>query len=197
MCWFIPLIIMAASSIAGAEQQKQAIEMETAANIQAANFNSREAERQAQLHEMQAKDALDRGEIERTRYMRDFQQEQGARAAEMGASGVDVNSGSALDILSDNAAVAALDAKTIRHNAAQEAFGYHEQARTQRVNAMQARNAARYGVVAGEMQKQAALLNTVGSMASMWGNSGMGGGGQKKTPATTTPAATNGIRWER
>ena len=94
------------------------------------------------------------------------------RTADLGASGVDVNSGSALDILSDNAAVAALDAKTIRHNAANEAFGYREQARNQRVNAMMGRNAARYGVTAGEYKKQAALINAVGSMGSMMGRMG-------------------------
>jgi hypothetical protein len=174
MCWFLPFIIQGASALIGAQQQQQAADMEAAAAVQSANFNSAEMERQAKLHEMQAVDAFDRGESERTRHMRDFQQEQGARTAGFGASGVDVNSGSALDILADNAAVAALDAKMIRHNADMEAYSYREQARKQRVGAMQERNKARWAVQAAEIQKQAGLLNAAGSMAKM-GGSMMGG----------------------
>jgi len=169
MFWFLPMAISGAAALGGAVTQMRAVDAETAANMRAAKFNSAEAERAALLNEQQARDALDRGEYERARYMRNFRQEQGVRTADMGASGLDVNSGSALDILADSAATAALDAKMIRHNAENEAFGFREQARTRHAQAMQERNAARYSAQAGEYKKQAALLNAVGSMGSMMG----------------------------
>ena len=196
MCWFVPLIIGAVAAVAGSAAEQKGIDAQNAAQIQATNFNSAEAERQALLLEGQAKDAIDRGEADRLRYMREFQQEQGARAADLGASGVDVNSGSALDILADSAAVAALDAKTIRHNAAREAFGYREQAGSRRVNAAMERNAARYGIQAGQAQKQASVLNAVGSMASMWGG-GIAGKLGKGTAAKKPASGATSITWYR
>lgn len=52
----------------------------------------------------------------------------GAIQANQGASGVDVNSGSAVDTRQSAAEIGELDALTIRSNATREAYGYENQA---------------------------------------------------------------------
>jgi hypothetical protein len=48
----------------------------------------------------------------------------GRQRSALAASGTDVQSGSALDLLGDTRLMSDLDAQTIRNNAAREAFGY-------------------------------------------------------------------------
>ena len=50
----------------------------------------------------------------------------------MAANGVDLSSGSPLDILGDTAMYGELDALTIRSNAEREAYGYRVQSRRRR-----------------------------------------------------------------
>jgi hypothetical protein len=84
----------------------------------------------------------------------------------MGASGIDVNSGSALDVLADSAGSAAEDADIIRQNAGREAQGYREEARSGRLNALNTRNEGRYAITAGQSNRQSILLNAAGSLAT-------------------------------
>ena len=52
----------------------------------------------------------------------------GSQRAMLAGAGLDVNSGSPLDVQSDSAKLGELNAQTIRHNAALEAYGYQTQA---------------------------------------------------------------------
>lgn len=54
---------------------------------------------------------------------------EGAQRAGFGASGVDVNSGSAVRTLSDTARIGEMDAATIMNNAKRSAWGYGQQSR--------------------------------------------------------------------
>jgi hypothetical protein len=144
-------------------------EEESAAAAESANFNAAQARRQAEISGMREKDALDRGEADRLAYLRDFQQEQGSRAASMGASGIALDSGSSLDVLADSAAAAALDASTIRANAGKEAWGYREQAGQALTEAGLSEMAGQNAVTAGERKKTGLLLNTAGSLFGQMG----------------------------
>lgn len=83
--------------------------------------------KQAQLADWQALDAEQRGKVEEKKMRRQTNQTIGSERVNAAAQGVDVNSGSALDVQADAAYLGELDALTIRKNAAKEAWGYRVQ----------------------------------------------------------------------
>lgn len=112
-------------------------------------YNQRLAEWNAKLAERQAADAIARGQTAAQRQGMATRQAIGAQRAALAANGVEVNDGSAVDVQSDTAALGALDALTIRNNAAREAWGYQAQASNYR----------QQGILTGlESQNQAAAL---------------------------------------
>lgn len=94
-----------------------------------------------------AEDARLRGAIEEQRQREISGQVLGTQRARLAGSGVDISSGSALDILMDTAASAELDALAIRANAAREAYGYQVQAENFRQESKLYRRAGRLGAV--------------------------------------------------
>lgn len=103
------------------------------AQQQLANYN-------AQVAEMQAADAIERGRESEGRHRTSVRGLVGTQRAALAASGVDVNDGSALDIQADTAAMGEMDALTIRLNAAREAWGYRTQATDYRARGEIAKN---------------------------------------------------------
>jgi hypothetical protein len=86
----------------------------------------------------------------------------------LAASGVEVDDGSALDILGDTAELGELDALTIRSNAEREAYDYKVAAMNQgaqaginRVSGQNAASAGRYGAMTS-------LLSGAGSISDKW-----------------------------
>lgn len=76
-----------------------------------------------------AGDARVRGDIGAQEALLQGGQVAGRARAAYGASGVDVASGSAQDVLATTAAMARLDAQTVQNNAAREAWGFQEEAK--------------------------------------------------------------------
>lgn len=85
------------------------------------------ADLNAQIADLQAKDAIDRGSQESVNLVRKTQAVQGAERASMAGQGVDVNSGSAAEIQADTAGLSALDQLTIKNNAQRAAWGFQAQ----------------------------------------------------------------------
>lgn len=120
-----------------------------------AQFTKEMADLNASYGNLQATDALERGKqaadqtILRTRAI------QGAQRAAAGASGVDPNVGSALDLQADTGFLGELDALTIKNNAAREALGLRSQALSQRLQGrlgyLAGTNAARNTLITGGM----------------------------------------------
>ena len=114
-------MIMAGAQMGSSAAQSQARKKQGAAEETAYVYN-------AVIAEQQAQDAIARGEqaegIQRINVKRLI----GAQRAAYGAQGVEVDSGSALDVQKDTAAMGELDAIIIRNNAAREAWGYRAQA---------------------------------------------------------------------
>lgn len=102
---------------------------------QAGDYNSQIAAQNAALADQSAADAKQRGEIEARKHSLKVRAMIGDQRASMAAQGVNVNSGSSLDITSDTANWGAYDAETIRANAAREAWGFNVQATNYRNNA--------------------------------------------------------------
>lgn len=110
----------------------------------------------AMLADIAAKDALIRGDREANMVREQGRQVLGAQHVAVGSSGVDSSVGSPVDLMSSTAALAELDALTVKNNAAREAWGLKTQS-TQLVQ--QAANDAARGTAAGG----ATFLSTVGS----------------------------------
>lgn len=108
---------LAASSIAGGFMRANAARRAAHAQAQQDIYN-------AQLAEAAARDAKARGEVNEGNVRRRTSDVVSADQAQLGASGVDVQSGSALDTLAGQRMRGELAARVVRSNAAREAWGY-------------------------------------------------------------------------
>lgn len=106
---------------------------------QSAKYQSAVADQNADIAEGQAQDAINRGNAEADQRRREMRQRQGTQAANMGATGAELGSGSSLDIFGDTAQYGTLDALTTVNNAQREAYGYQVQG----MNAIAQGNAAK------------------------------------------------------
>ena len=123
---------MAAGSIASTYTQARAIKSQGAYEAQVAESNRRMAQ-------IQAEDATRRGETEAQDYSFQVKKLLGSQRARLAAQGLDIGSGSALNVLEDTARFGALDTLAIRNNAFREAMGYEIQSAEYRSQAAMAR----------------------------------------------------------
>jgi len=100
---------------------------EADARNDAAEYNARINEQNARTAELQAKNATERGQIEEKQHRLRVGQLKGTQRSSFAASGVLVDEGSAFDTLLDTTEFGELDALTIRHNAATEAWNFKNQ----------------------------------------------------------------------
>lgn len=98
------------------------------AYLQQGSFQRQIANQNSQLANLQAADAIQRGNIMAVRENQKAAALVGAQRASMGSQGVDVNTGSTAQIQADTAGLSAIDQLTIKNNAAREAWGYNVQA---------------------------------------------------------------------
>lgn len=103
-----------------------------------ANYNARGAE-------MQAEDALQRGQVAVDAQRAKVRQILGSQRAIMGASGAEVGSGTLGKVLDQTATLGELDARQIEVNAAREAWGLKTQATGARLGGEMAATGGLYG----------------------------------------------------
>lgn len=101
--------------------------MQYSAAKSAGDYQQSVANVNADLDDLSAGDAIARGDKAAGAQHKKTKQLIGAQRAALGASGAAVNSGSAADLTADSKTLGALDALTIKSNAAREAFGYKVQ----------------------------------------------------------------------
>lgn len=92
------------------------------------DYQARMAEANANLANIKALDADQRGNLAANRLDMQTTRMIGTQRAGLAAQGVDVDYGSAAAVQKDTATLGALDALTIRNNAWREAWGYKTQA---------------------------------------------------------------------
>lgn len=147
------LLASAAASVFGSFYQARA--QASAQRIQGL-YEKQIYETNARLAELQAQDAIRRGEEEAEEYKRRVRQVIGAQRAAFGAQGVDVSFGSPLDIQEETAQLGALDALMIKNNAWREAWGYRVQAldyrRRGELSFLQAKQKSRQTLLTGGLQ---------------------------------------------
>lgn len=127
----------------------------------------------ATLAGWQAEDSLARGEVAANNALQQGAQIKGTQRANFAANGVDLSEGSAANILNDTDYLTAVDATTLRGNAAREAWGYRMQARQY---TDQARMTA-YGAssISPWLAAGTSLVTSASSVASRWYGSGSAG----------------------
>lgn len=154
MCAVAPL--MAASMVLtaiGGIQQASAQRAAASAEAQAADQNARVAQQQAEQ-------ARQIGNIEEERQLRRVRAALGAQRAALAANGLDINTGSALDLQAETAGFGAADALNLRANALRQAWGFE-------VDATNSKNRARAARAQGRNSAMGTLITTGAQLATM------------------------------
>lgn len=125
----------------------------------AASAQAQQAENNARVAEQQAQDAGQRGAIAEQNQRRQTQQMLGQQRAGFGASGLDMASGSSLDVLGDTAMMGEWDALSVRNNYEREAWGYRVQAQNFTNSAAVASSTASNSATAGWIGAGSSLLS--------------------------------------
>ena len=142
-------------SAGGAIQQGQA------AN-RAAQYNAQVQDMNAKIAERNARDAIERGQLEEQQKRQATAAVIGRQRAAMAANGVDIGFGSALNTLVDSAMIGEIDALTIRSNAAREAYAYDVDATNRRADAKLSRAQGRAAVTGSLLEAGGTLLTGAG-----------------------------------
>lgn len=121
-------LIAAASSVAGTGIAAVGAVSQGEAASQAAAYNAQVAANNAKLATQNASTIAQEGEQQTAQAQQQTKAKLGAILANQGASGVDVNTGSAVDVRSSAAELGELNAINIRANAVRQAYGQQVQA---------------------------------------------------------------------
>ena len=92
----------------------------------------------------------------------------GAQRAAMGANGLDINSGSSMDVQSGTQLAGDVDAMTIRSNAAQKAYSYQVQGAGFTADQGLDQSRAANAIVAGQNGVASSILGGASSVADKW-----------------------------
>lgn len=111
----------------------------------------------------------------------------GAIVANEGASGVDINSGSNLQVQSSARQLGELNAITIRSNAARTAYGYQVQGANDTAQSNLDTFSAGQAETAGDIGATSSVIGGLGSAASNYAKFTMNGGGNSLNSGSVAP----------
>lgn len=126
---------------------------------QQAQFSKEMANYNAGLAEMNAQDALRRGNEDAMKVGRQGRQLGGTQRAVMAARGIDIGEGTAADILDQTDFFSISDQNTVRNNAAREAWNYRSRGAVDKTQA---------DSISPFMSAAGSLLGSAGSVADKW-----------------------------
>jgi hypothetical protein len=124
-------------------------------------YQQKVADQNAALSDFKAEETGKLGAIQEERQRAKVRQVIGSQRASLAANGIDLSSGTALDLVGETAAFGEEDALMLRYNAMNEAWGY----RTQATNF---RNDGSAAASTGQNQASAAYLTTAGNLAGSY-----------------------------
>jgi hypothetical protein len=148
----------AAAALAGLQLLGGAAEGEGAQR--SANFQADQAEVSAQFAEMNAVDAIARGDEDAEKYQEHLRKTKGAQRAALAAQGINVDVGTASAVQKDTSRIAMEDIATIKNNAWRESFGFKQEASSLRSQANFTRIEGRTKKATSLLTSGAAGLNT-------------------------------------
>lgn len=161
-------LALSAATLAGGISQFAAQRQAATAARRQGSYEAELHRRNAEVAEIQAQDALARGDRDAGRHRRAVGGLVGSQRAALAAQGLDIDSGSALDIQAESVAMGELDALTIRNNARREAWGFRVQASNALGQANLAEMAGRNTAQALRTQSLGTLLTTGTQMYSIF-----------------------------
>lgn len=132
------------------------------------NYEGELLDQNAGLADLQATDVTARGRQAEGRQRGSSRRLAGAQRAAAAAAGVDINTGSARDVLENDAQLGEFEALTIRNNAAREAWGYQVQASDYRRQADMVRAGGHADAQAMRRASVSTLLSGAGDLASIY-----------------------------
>jgi hypothetical protein len=148
------------------------------------DYQARTMEMNARNADFQAEDALARGDKAAAQHKTKTNQMIGAQRNALAAQGVDIDSGSAMDVQTDAATLGAEDAATIRGNAWREAWGFRSQAQQFRHKGefleKAGKDEARMTLLTGGMKAITAGASSYMSAGGKFGGGSLAAGGKKK-----------------
>lgn len=157
---------MVAMSVYGAYSQASAASKAASSQKNAYEYQAQVSANNAKIAEWQAQNEIAKGQQAEIEQRRKTAALKGTQTASLAARGLDISTGSALNILTDTDYMGEQDALTIRDNAAKAAWS----ARLQGAN--ESGNSAFYSSAASGISPSGAftssLLGSAGSVASSW-----------------------------
>lgn len=158
---------------------------------------SRQLQYQAGVADLNSKIALQNkdfatatGEVTAQRYGMAAVQRAGAIRAGIGASGIDIGSGSKAQVQEGQQTIAGIDLAQIRNNTARKAYGFDVEATQDTAQAGLLRSAAGDAESAGEIKALGSLVSGAGSVADKWyqGNAAFGSSKSGSNAVTSSGA---------
>lgn len=170
-----------AFSVLGALKAAQGSKFSAQASAGASRYNAAVATNNAIIARRNADLAGQQGSAEVAQQQQETRAKVGALRASQAASGIDVNSGSAVDVRSSAAETGQLSAINIRANAARKAYGYQQNASDYDSQSGLYKAQAKNEIAGGDIEAQSTLLGGLASAGSGFGNylesrSSIGGG---------------------
>lgn len=141
------------------------------AQYQSAQYGKAMAEQNAKLAEQQGLASLRQGRLEQEQIARRARKIQGQQRAMYGASGVDIGSGSPLEIQADTEYMAAQDKALVRYNAELKKWGFDVESANYKSQASQYGNMGKSALVGGLLGAGSTILNGSGMLGSKFGTS--------------------------
>jgi hypothetical protein len=160
-------ITLALTAVSAAVAAGGAVAQGRAANKQA-TYQAAVERNNAQIATWQAADAVDRGRIEEQNQRLKVARLAGTQRTAFASSGVELGSGSPLDVLMDTQQLGELDALTIRSNAEREAYGYRTQSSNLTAQSGLTRMAGRNAQQASYISAGSSLLSTAGTVGDRY-----------------------------
>lgn len=140
------------------------------AESQADNYNADVADQNAKIADQKATWAAQEGVQNSAISQTKTAAEVGGLKANQAASGLDVNTGSTVDVRDSARQIGMLDAMTIRSNAAREVYGYKTQKLSEEEQAQMSRQSGKNAKKAAKIGAVTTLLGTAGGLADNYGN---------------------------
>jgi hypothetical protein len=132
------------------------------------NYKAQVSKINADINRQNAAWARDKGEKEATQYGMKAAQQRGQIRATQGASGLDVNSGSAKEVQRSQEKIKDIDMSTIRENAAKIAYDYETKAVMDENQAELDKMGGEYAKEASNIKSIESILGSVSTVSSKW-----------------------------
>ncbi|MBB3453883.1 hypothetical protein FHT86_002139 [Rhizobium sp. BK313] len=138
------------------------------ASANQANYQAEVAKNNAKIAEQNATQATEAGEAQAQAESEKGAQVAGGIIAAQAANGIDVNSGSAVDVQQSQREESKLDTNTVMHNAELSAYGYRTQSTNYQAQAELDKTQAAEAPIAAAIGATGSFLSNASSISSKW-----------------------------